>query len=1150
MTQLIAFFLRQSVFLNVSFVGLVCFAAFVAIPRLPIERYPNISFAQGQVTTPYPGAKASDVEREVTRPIEDAIRGMEEVEFVSSVSVHGQSEILVKFIDDRDYDALYDELRFRVLSAQNQLPVVNGDPLQPRFEEIDTDAWLPVVQVNLLTVREEGTVQRDSEEARRLLVRLGRDLRDRLERIEGVKRIDVLGDVAQQFVVSVDPERLARFRVAFDEVVRAIRESGGHQPAGTVDTELGERTIRVDARYRERQDLLDVVVRREGDGAVLTVLDLVDLESTGIRRIDSVSLNSVNGRPAVSLKVLKERQASSLDLWEIIRGEVTEWETQMAAEPIEVIYTLDSTTRIEDSMAVLYDSFLLATALVVATLFFFLTRRGRRHAFVTAALCLVAIIVIASTQEKLWEMVALGALSLFVFATCRSAVLTVSGLVFSFLGTLVVFQIAGQSLNEVTLLGFVLTVGIIVDDAIIVVENVQRHREHGKRAWRAIVDGTAEVFWPVVSATLTTCAAFLPMLIMTGTTGDFFALLPISVATALAISLVECLIVLPLHIYDLERWFGTEPHLREVEETSSSADRDLELLLARPGFVGRLARAYDRILLWNLHHPRVVVAGCALAFLLVIGVIYQSVNAPQLGQSPILKLVFFPEDTSVLNVSVRLPSGSTLDDTNEVVERLSERLLARGPGEIASCSGLAGLNVDASYRPVWSRQYGFIFVELPSRDVQTFDSADRLIASIREDIGPFCEERGIELEVRAQKDGPPTGAPVSIRIMGSDAASIARLADDLHAFLVEESAPNRSLEGVIELNRDDRWRTREIEFVPDPRRVAQYGYTISDVQQFVAGAFDGAYGGDCLRVDDEIPVRVRVERDLLRAPHRVMEVPLREDPSYGMVRFSDLGRMATSVDPASLRRRDYQRTVTVTGNLDSSSPLSAGHINAAVEEWYRGRESSYVGASLEFGGEAEHTEKSLRSLFVAFGLAIFLIYLVLAAQFRSYSQPLIILSNVMFSFAGVMFALAAFSIGASLLPEGAIRPERAWITVSSFIAVVGLTGIVVNDAIVLIDFINRHRRDGGGALRAAHLAGHQRMRPILMTTISTIAGLVPMAIGIPHFSIAWSPFATCFVTGLIVATGMTLLVVPVLYVLIARDSEGDPDPIVEPRATE
>lgn len=1180
MTSFLSVFLRQSVALNIAFVGLVMYGAFVAIPSLPVDRYPNFAFGEAQVTTVYPGARAGDVERDVTRPLEDAIRGMEQVEWVSSVSVYGQSEILVKFLDDHDYEALYDEFRFRILGAQNQLPTVDGDPLQPQFQEIDTDSWLPVLQVNLRmeSAQEKGSSlsasfpesqsAEEREVERRLLVRLARDLRDRVGRVSGVKRVDLLGDLAQQFLVSLDPDRLIRYRVSYQDVVQAIRASGASLPAGTVETRLGERTIRVDTRYRERQDVLDVVVRREGDGSVLTVADVVDLEATGVRRLDTVVLNSINGRPAVSLKILKEPDANALSLCDTVRSEVAVWREQIVEEPVDVVYTLDSTTKINDSMAVLYDSFLLAIALVVSTLFFFLTNRRRSFSVVTAILCLVAVVVIASTQATRWEALSLAALCLFVFVTCRSAVLTVSGIVFSFLGTLVAFSIAGQSLNEITLLGFVLTVGIIVDDAIIVLENIQRHREHGASAWRAAIDGVSEVFWPVVSATLTTCAAFLPMLLMTGSTGDFFALLPISVATALAISLVECLIVLPLHSLDLERWFGREKNVGGVTAGSESdadtkgamsggavdpmavtadpilmtADQELSALLSRPGFVGRLARGYDRVLSWNLRHPVWASGFSVVAFLLALGVILQSVVGPKYGQAPILRLKFFPEDTSILNVTARLPSGSPLTRTNEVVEEVSRKLLTRGSGEIKSCSGIAGLTVDSTYRPVWNRQYGFVFVELPSREDQTYTRVDDLMESIRVELAQSYADEGIEFQVTAQKDGPPTGAPLSLRATGSNSESVRRLSSDLYQWIEASAVSGGELEGVIELNRDDRWTTTEIEFKPDPRRVAQHGLTVSEVQQFVAGAFDGTYAADYLRRDDEIPVRVRITREALSDPERLLGLALRQEATLGEVRFGDLGEMGTHEYPASLRRREYQRAVTITGNLAADAVLSPSHLNERARVWFAERANEYPGAALDFGGEAEHTAKSFRSLFVAFGLAVFLIYLILAAQFQSYQQPLIILSNVIFSFTGVVLTLAGLSIATGFLPDGWLRPERSMITITSFIAVVGLTGIVVNDAIVLVDFVNRQRARGRSVTEAVRLAGHQRMRPILMTTISTIAGLVPMAIGIPHFSISWSPFATCFVSGLVVATGMTLIIVPVFYRLMIRESHDPDDP--------
>ncbi len=1116
MKRCLAFLLRQNIPLNIVFLGVVLYGVLVAVPEIPIDRFPNFSFGQAHVMTLYPGAAPTDVERLVTRPIEDSIRGMKQVDWVSSISVHGQSEVLVKFIDDSDYAALYDEMRLRVLGVQNSLPVVDGDPLQPEFEEIDTDSWVPVLQLSL-AAKPGGPIL-----GKRALALLAKELRDRLELLPGVKRVDLMGDEAQQFLLDLDPDLLVRNRVTLTDTVAALRASGHSMPAGTLDTELGERTVRVDTRYRTRDEVLNVVVRMDGEGSFVRVGDLVDPAASGIRRISGTVISSINGRDTVGCKVLKSDDANAFDIREDVVRVMEEFKETHASESIDVLMTLDSTVKIEDSMAVLYDSFMLALTLVIATLFFFMTRSHRWIKGAVALATAIAVGVIASSQNGYYESFAIGALALIVFVTCRSAVLTVGGIVFSFLGTLVIFYLAGHSLNEISLLGFVLTVGIIVDDAIIVLENIQRHREGGKPLARAALDGASEVAWPVLSATLTTCAAFLPMLLMTGTTGDFFAILPIAVATALAISLVECLVLMPLHSLDLERWFGRERGEVTVGES-------LDDLLRRPGIVGSLTRLYDRALCWNLAHPVRALGMVLFLFALAIGVVVQSAIGPARGQQPMLTLSFFPEDTSLLNFRVRLPSGSSLTESDRVVREISRDLCDRGPGVIRNCSAFAGLTVDTTYRPSWNHQFAFILVELPPRGDWEFDDPVLLIDELRGHFKAKYESQGIRVEITAQQDGPPTGAAVSVRVLGRGEDEIVRLGLDLFDWMLQETVSGGQLEGVIDLTHDRERVDEHLAFEPDLDVLERLGMTPIEVQQFIAGAFDGVFVGDFLRPDGEIPVRVRLKQDDIVDPTEVLDVPIRQDSNGRIVRFADLGTLVSDRQSAALRRRNFQRTISISGNLSGNSRLNAAAVQGIVADWYDARRDQYPGASLSFHGEAEHTAKSFKSLFIAFGLAVFLIYLILATQFRSFIQPVIILSNVVFSFTGVILVMAVLAAASRFLPDGWVRPERSMLTISSFIAIVGLTGIVVNDAIVLIDFINQRRAEALGRIDALRLAGIQRMRPILMTTISTIAGLIPMSIGIPYFSTSWSPFATCFVAGLTVSTAMTLLVIPVLY---------------------
>ena len=1117
MKSLIRFGIEQGVLVNTVFVGLIIFSAVLAVPNISIDRYPNIQFGEVQVSTVYPGASPDEVERLVTDVIEESLRGMEQIEFVRSTSIERLSHIHVKFEDDTDYDRLYDELRFRVLGVQNQLPVVNGDRLLPVFDEQDVDEWLPVIQVNLVAKN------KDTPLSVRSLTLLAKDLRVRLQQIDGVKEVMLLGNDPEQFVIALDPERLEHHRVTMRDVVSALRSSGMAPPAGSVDTTEGERLIRVDTRYRSRQGILNTVIRRDGDGNLITVADIVDHRETGINSIRGAVFSSVNGLDTVACRVLKHNTANVIEIKEQIDNVVNEFLHANETMNVQAVMTLDSSIKIRDGLGVLVDSLMLSVIFVMLLLFLFMATVNRSITATGLILGIVAALIVGTVQDGWVRGIAIAVLTIFVFWSCRTAVLTVSGIVFSFLVSLLIFYFAKQSINEISLLGFVIVSGIVVDDAIVVIENIQRHREEGQTLIAAVVDGAAEVFWPIVSATLTTIAAFLPMLLMTGSTGDFFALVPISVTSALGISLFECLFILPLHVVELERILGRDRTEVGSKVESSEAPSDQKMM-------GRLSRKYDRMLRWTVGHPLTTIGVSVLLFFLAVLVLV----APYLGLPPILKLVFFPDDTSIVTVTVRMPPDTPLRQTDSTIRRIARDLISRGPEEVRNVDGSAGMIVDLTYNPVWSNQYGFLTVELPSRDQRSFRDPKEFISRLRSDLEAKFERDGIDIEVTAAQDGPPVGQPVNVRVTGIEDEAVLEMTEDLIQFLREKAKPGGSLDGVIDLAHDRTLFSTVVSFTPTRQRVSLYGLRDQETQQFIADALDGAYVGDFRRVDSDIPIRVRLAKSTVKDPLDLLSVPITNDSTGRVVRFNDIGKLTVMREPATLIKRDFQRTITITGNIREESRIGSANVVAVVSKWIKQNAANYPGVTIGFGGEAESTAKSYRSLFTAFAVSILLIYTILASQFRSYIQPFLIMSNIIFSFTGVVLAMAIFGLAAQALPNGWVRDERSYFTVQGFIAIVGLTGLVVNDAIVLINFINKRIEEGLSLNDAILTAGHQRMRPIVMTTATTIAGLLPMAIGIPDFSITWGPFATCFIAGLFVSTSMTLLVVPVLYLVLER----------------
>ncbi len=1037
MQALIRFVLDRTVLVNLVFIFIMVAGAF-ALLDLPTERFPNVSMGEVYVDTFYPGASPGEVEALVTRKIEDALDDLENVEYIRSTSYRQRSSILVKFIDDTDYRRGYDELRFRVLSILDQLPP-EVDP--PRFNYIDVDDWLPVVSVNLV-----------GERSNRALTLMAKELKVALRQVPGVREVKLEGEQVREFHLFLDPARLVRYGVTFDQVARALEEAGVSIPAGDFRTAAGEFVIRADERFRRRQQVLAVVVRTDADGSFLRVGDLASGARLAYR--DPIVLSSVNGKDAVTLKIIKTRQGNALEIYQQVLEVLEHFRPILAREGVETVLTRDSTVNIKDSVRTLGSNMLLGIILVSLVVWYFM---GFRNA----------------------------------------GIITV-GIPFSFLFTMLIMHFTGNSLNEITLFSFVLVSGIIVDDAIVVVENIYRHVQEGKPLRDSIVHGTAEVALPVVSATATTMAAFLPMLIMTGSTGEFFALVPKAVCFAIAASLFECIFILPLHYRD---WGPRRPRAAiKLEEEDFSREGRVMAACRRLVFV---------LMPWCLRHRWLSLGLLSLALAAALGVALVSIT----GKIPLIKVKFFPDDYSLYYVQVEGPVGNGIEDTNRLIKRIERFVMADGPALAASAQGYAGFLVSEDYEPIWGFNLGHVAVTLPARGKRHFadypanDPAAHL-ERMRRRVKERFEKGGVRISLRAEKDGPPAGKDVNIRVVGPNPEAVNRLSRQIMAYLQRDPF----FQGKLRDLADNRGQpSRVYRFLVDRKRAAEHRLSPARVVALAAAAMNGRYVGKFRLDDEEVDLKLRLDPRLVSDPGQALELPLVEHPA-GPVRLGDVATPRLYYDSGQLNRYQGERAVTITANL--AAGVSLPPVIERVRAYYQGLRTRYPGATLNFAGEHESTRKSFSSLAQAFVVALLIIYLILATQFSSYLQPLIILSAVAFALIGVIFG-KLFS--------------QSLFTVNSFIATVGVAGVVVNDALVLMDFLNKRYAAGASRYKAIRQAVHLRLRPILLTTVTTTLGLLPMALGIPYYSHIWGGMATTFVTGLCTATFLTLLLVPVQW---------------------
>jgi len=1059
MKSVVRYSLNQIVLINVVFVFLVV-AGLFSLFTTPVENMPPVDIGRAYITTVYYGASAEDIENIITNKIEDALDGLENVEFIESESKRNYSIIVVKFLDDTDYSALYDELRLRVLNVKEELPPqIDG----PSFLYVDTQVWMPVMEINLV-----GDIPNRSLEL------LAEELKTFFKKIPGVREVIVFGKYKSEFHVSVDPEKLRKFGITFNMVAEAIKSANTKIPTGRFITPVSEYLLNAGKRLSSQEEVLDVVIRSYDDSNFIRVRDVVTDARLSHRDPDFIF--SVNGKSSVKLVVRKEPKGDSVKIAKAIKDVCGRFEESHRKDGIAIELTRDSTIEIYDSIRTLTGNMVLGML------------------FVTVALWLI-----------------LG---------FRNAMLTAIGIPFSFLFAVIIIKCTGLSINTIALFSFVLVSGIIVDDAVIIVENVYRHMQMGKSPRESIVDGVAEVMLPVINSALTTVLAFTPMLVMTGSTGEFFSVVPKTVSYALAASLVEALFILPIHILD----WGPRNISSSVSDTKDSNASYQHL---RYGIFAPVWNIYYKILKFLLARKALTVGSLVGLLLLALAILGLSIT----GIAPLINIEFFPGNYFRYHIVITLPPETPMVETDLVVRDISRFILSLGKKQAQSASGATGMYEDEDYMWHYGHHIGQVVVTLPEKKILEFPDNPKNdpmfhLDYIRERLRSYVTQkypdidRRPSLKVFAENMGPPAGKAVNIRVSGSTFGEVARAADSILNYL----KCDEDLSGLTDLKDNRALLKKVVKYIPVEEEALEYSLSPGIVTSLVAYALNGWYVGKYKTDEEEIDLLVRLarasdrgntKRTGLADPVDILGVPVIEHVSSPVV-LGDIVEMSYVYEPDTRTRYNGKPTLTITSDIKAGSMLSSSRVQVLVKRFFGKMADEYPGVTIGFGGEFETTSRTYDSLYLAFIIAILGIYLVLAAQFKDYFQPAIILSSVGSAIIGVVLGMFV---------------TRTTFNIGSFMAVIGLAGIVVNDAIILVDFMNTRKRSGKPLRDAVIEACGARMRPVIITTVTTILGLLPMAMGIPSRSIQWAPMAVAFITGLFSATMLTLVIVPVGYEL-------------------
>jgi hydrophobic/amphiphilic exporter-1 (mainly G- bacteria), HAE1 family len=985
----------------------------VSMTRLGIDLFPDVNFPFVNVTVVYPGAAPDEVETLVTKPIEDAVAGINGVKRLESESRESLARVGIELRLEVDAQAAAAEVREKVAAIRHRLPADIDDPTIVRF---DVTA-LPILSYAVGSTQPSDVTRRQVED----------DLKPLIEQVDGVAAVEVNGGEIREIQVQVDPGRLEALGLPVAVVAETLRLENLDVPAGTVTREGRNISLRTKGEFRTVQEIEHVILRSVA-GSPVRVRDVARVVDGYEERTSTTRLD---GRDAVSFSIRKQSGANTVEITRRVRealDRVLPSFPQLTVKEIQA-----DATFIEENVA-----------------------EVRKHIIFGG---LMAVLII------------------FVFMRdWRSTLISALALPTSVIATFFFMYVAGFTINMMTLMALSLVIGILIDDAVVVRENIYRHMEMGEDPMTAARNGTAQIGLAVMATTFTILAVFLPVGFMTGIVGQFFKSFALTIAFAVAMSLLVAFTLDPMLSSRFVRYVPPE----EMRRTRMG-----RIFEAWGRGYDRLDRLYHRLLGWALERPYTVVATAVVVFL------------ASLSTLSVIGTEFTPEeDRGEFQVLIDLPPGTSFDESVAGIEDV-ERAIQAVPEvrQVFSAVGVRGEVRSSVLR------------------VKTTPKQQRArgIAAIKSDVRARLGELPlVDVKVANPEfmQGVPYMAPINIYVRGDDIAELQRISDELGAKLgrvpgavdISSSLVSGKPEMVARVNRE---------------LAADLGFSVGAIAGQLRGMVEGVVPTRLREGDRQFDVRVRLAPEHRNDFTSIARTPL-YSPTGSVVRAGDIVRMEPALGPSSIEREQRRRQAKV--GLDIVG-RSLGDVTKDVEQVLA---TVRMPANFEYGfaGDVELMQETASSMSLAMLLAIAFIYIVLASQFESFLEPLLIMLSLPLAVVGALLLLLATGNNLGM---------------PAMIGMVMLMGLVTKNAILLVDYTNQvHREEGLPVKEALLKAGPVRLRPILMTTLAMILGMTPSALGTGDGGEFRSPISLATIGGLVTSTLLTLVVVPVAYLLLAR----------------
>ncbi|MEZ5597278.1 MAG: efflux RND transporter permease subunit [Pseudomonadales bacterium] len=983
---------------------------YLFISQVPREFIPSVASPTIYIRATLPGASAQDMETKITIPIEEAIESVDGIKKTYSTVSESASTTTVELY----LDFTADQVRDIVQDLRDAVDGISDFP--PEMEDKPTltqfnPARRPVVEVAL-----EGPTAAVIADAKRLELNL--------RRLNRVSSVALVGVQDPEVRVLLDPEAARTHGVTILDVVQAIGADNVSGTGDTLETASARLKVEVWNRYRQPEDVVNTVIKALPGGAVLRVGDVARIES-GYE--DTRLISHTDAKPGVSLVVRKRETADAIDAVDDVRRLVE-------ATPLSpgVTYSIvkDGSFFISNRLQVMYSNGLMGAVLVAAVLFLFM-----------------------GTQSSIWVL---------------------AGIPIVFMGALAVVGLSGLTLNIMVLNGLVIVLGMVVDDAVVVAENIVATMERGVRTAHAVVQGAVEMIGPVFAASLTTMIAFAPMLAIGGLPGKIVWQIPAVVVIVLLFSLLESFVVLPSHMTLLTRYANN----------------------SKRAFMTTLEVRYRTFLRFCLRHRWLVIAGCFSLLVFVFAVV-----------RPLVPFVLFPQDdTRILFMQVTAPLGTPMEVTEGMARDVERQVLELGKPDIRTVTARIGhqdINGDDRERGEAEHQ-ALVIAEF--RELERAHTNQEWIEILREQLKV---PPGVTVRFQSEYFGPPTDQPVTLHVLANDDTVRRSVAYEIANYL-------RATPGLTQVDIDEREGTPHLDLAIRHEQLARLGLTAATVTRTVQASFFGVKATEHRALDDTTEIRVQFDQGARHNVQSLLDTPIR-------AANGQLASLRDVVEPTQvhamgrLYHRDGFRAATVRASFTPHSGHTALAFAGQVRRELLPRFDHLDGVEILVGGEAESTEETTGELGKVGIIVVFGIAMVIWILLGSLAEALLVMSVIPFAVAGVI--LAFFIHGLSL-------------SMFAMIGAIGLAGVVVNSSIVMADAIHRLSRNASADVEAVDVmldAVVSRLRPILITTLTTLGGVLPTAYGIGGYDTMVSPMSVAIGWGLFFATFITLILVPVLY---------------------